>query len=137
MLDETEAENVPLLERLKFHAIVGSNLDEFFMVRVAGLKQQPTGEVGELPADGLSAHEQLVKISIRAHDLMAQQMVSLMGNLIPRLALDGTFVLVKPEQLRPTRSRTSTSAFTTRSSRSSRRSRSIPATRSRTFATRA
>src|ERR1700752_2920090 len=53
---------VPLLERLKFVAIVGANLDEFFMVRVAGLKQQLTGEGGELAADGLSAHEQLVKI---------------------------------------------------------------------------
>ena len=99
VLDEAEAEVVPLLERLKFHAIVASNLDEFFMVRVAGLKQQLTGEVGELAADGLSAHEQLVKISIRAHDLVAQQMASLMGNLVPRLAADGTFVLLKPEQL--------------------------------------
>ncbi len=101
VLDEAEAEVVPLLERLKFHAIVASNLDEFFMVRVAGLKQQLTGEVGELAADGLTAHEQLVKISARAHDLMAQQMASLMGNLLPRLAADGTFVLLKPEQLPP------------------------------------
>src|SRR4051812_17835559 len=99
VLDEAEAEVVPLLERLKFHAIVASNLDEFFMVRVAGLKQQLTGEVGELAADGLSAHEQLVKISARAHELVAQQMASLMGNLMPRLASDGTFVLLKPEQL--------------------------------------
>jgi polyphosphate kinase len=99
VLDEAEAEVVPLLERLKFHAIVASNLDEFFMVRVAGLKQQLTGDVGELAADGLSAHEQLVKISMRAHDLVAQQMASLMGNLVPRLAADGTFVLLKPEQL--------------------------------------
>ena len=99
VLDEAESEVVPLLERLKFHAIVASNLDEFFMVRVAGLKQQLTGEVGELAADGLSAHEQLVKVSLRAHELVAQQMASLMGNLMPRLAADGTFVLLKPEQL--------------------------------------
>ncbi|HSO37967.1 MAG TPA: polyphosphate kinase 1 [Labilithrix sp.] len=99
VLDEAESEVVPLLERLKFHAIVAANLDEFFMVRVAGLKTQLTGEVGELAADGLSAHEQLVKISIRAHELVAQQMASLMGNLMPRLAADGTFVLLRPEQL--------------------------------------
>jgi len=99
VLAEAENEAVPLLERLKFHAIVASNLDEFFMVRVAGLKQQQTGEVAELAADGLTAPEQLVKISARVHELTAQQMGSLMGGLLPRLASDGTFVLVKPEQL--------------------------------------
>jgi polyphosphate kinase len=99
VLAEAENEEVPLLERLKFHAIVASNLDEFFMVRVAGLKQQQTGEVGELAADGLTAHEQLVKISARVHDLIAQQMASLMGGLLPALSSDGTFVLVKPDAL--------------------------------------
>src|SRR5687768_13575354 len=74
VLAEAENEAVPLLERLKFHAIAASNLDEFFMVRVAGLKQQQTGEVGDLAADGLTAPEQLVKISSRVHDLISQQM---------------------------------------------------------------
>jgi polyphosphate kinase len=101
VLAEAENDAVPLLERLKFHAIAASNLDEFFMVRVAGLKQQLTGEVGELAADGLSAHEQLVKISARVHDLVAQQMTTLMGTLLPALASDGTFVLVKPDALAP------------------------------------
>ena len=78
VLAEAENEAVPLLERLKFHAIVASNLDEFFMVRVAGLKQQLTGDVGELAADGLTAHEQLVKISQRVHELISQQMAALM-----------------------------------------------------------
>ena len=99
VLDEADAEVVPLLERLKFHAIVASNLDEFFMVRVAGLKQQLTGEVGEIPADGLTVHEQLVKVSQRAHELVAQQQHSLINNLLPKLASDGTFVLMKPEAL--------------------------------------
>ncbi|MBX3259201.1 MAG: polyphosphate kinase 1 [Labilithrix sp.] len=99
VLAEAENESVPLLERLKFHAIVASNLDEFFMVRVAGLKQQLTGEVGELPADGLTAHEQLVKISARVHELIGQQMAALMGGLLPALATDGTFVLTKPDTL--------------------------------------
>jgi polyphosphate kinase len=99
VLAEADSEAVPLLERLKFHAIVASNLDEFFMVRVAGLKQQLTGEVGELAADGLTANEQLVKISARVHDLIGQQMASLMGGLLPALAADGTFILVKPDAL--------------------------------------
>jgi polyphosphate kinase len=99
VLAEAENDAVPLLERLKFSAIVSSNLDEFFMVRVAGLKQQLTGDVGELAADGLTAHEQLVKISARVHDLIAQQVASLTGDLLPALARDGTFVLVKPDVL--------------------------------------
>ena len=59
VLAEAESESVPLLERLKFHAIVASNLDEFFMVRVAGLKQQLTGEVDEMGPDQLTVGEQL------------------------------------------------------------------------------
>ncbi len=101
VLAEAESDSVPLLERLKFHAIAASNLDEFFMVRVAGLKQQLTGEVGEVGPDGLTPHEQLVKISARVHELAAQQMAGLMGNLLPRLAADGTFILLKPEALPP------------------------------------
>jgi polyphosphate kinase len=99
VLAEAENEAVPLLERLKFHAIVASNLDEFFMVRVAGLKQQLTGEVGEVGPDGLTPHEQLVTISARVHDLVRQQMAALMGNLLVRLAADGTFTLLKPDAL--------------------------------------
>ena len=101
VLAEAENEAVPLLERLKFHAIVASNLDEFFMVRVAGLKQQLTGDVGELAADGLTANEQLTKISVRVHELIGQQMAALMGGVLPALAQDGTFVLVKPDALLP------------------------------------
>ncbi len=65
VLAEAASEAVPLLERLKFHAIVASNLDEFFMVRVAGLKQQLTGEVGDVGPDGLTPHEQLVKLTTK------------------------------------------------------------------------
>ena len=64
---------MPLVERLKFVAIVASNLDEFFMVRVAGLKQQLSGNVAETPPDGLTAAEQLAAISARAHAMMAEQ----------------------------------------------------------------
>src|SRR5450432_3558906 len=83
VLAEALNENVPLLERLKFHAIVYSNLDEFFMVRVAGLKQQLTGEVGEFPPDGMTTVEQLAAIAARVHDLVAQQTAALTGQLFP------------------------------------------------------
>jgi polyphosphate kinase len=101
VLAEAESEVVPLLERLKFHSIVAANLDEFFMVRVAGLKQQLTGDVVEVPPDGLTPHEQLVKVSARVHEIVAQQMAGLMSLLLPRLSADGTFMLLKPEQLPP------------------------------------
>src|SRR5208283_202444 len=77
VLDEAFDHANPLLERLKFYAIVSSNLDEFFMVRVAGLKQQLTGEVGEIPPDGMTVNEALTAISARVHRLVAQQMASL------------------------------------------------------------
>src|SRR5438876_7031677 len=57
VLSESESETVPLVERLKFHAIVATNLDEFFMVRVAGLKQQLTGEIEEPAPDGMTPAE--------------------------------------------------------------------------------
>jgi polyphosphate kinase len=98
VLAEAENEAVPLLERLKFHAIVASNLDEFFMVRVAGLKQQLTGEVGEIPPDGMTVGEQLSAISSRVHELVAAQTQALTANLLPKLAAQGILV-VKPESL--------------------------------------
>ena len=100
VLAEAENEQVPLLERLKFHTIVSSNLDEFFMVRVAGLKQQLTGEVGEIPPDGLTVNEQLNAISARVHQLQTQQMSALETQLLPRLAEQG-IVLVTPAALPP------------------------------------
>jgi polyphosphate kinase len=100
VLAEADNDQVPLLERLKFSAIVSSNLDEFFMVRVAGLKQQLTGEVGEIPPDGLTVNEQLNAISARVHQLQAQQMASLELQLLPKLAEQGV-VLVTPEALPP------------------------------------
>ncbi len=100
VLAEAESETVPLLERLKFHAIVASNLDEFFMVRVAGLKQQLTGEVSEFPPDGMTVAEQLAAISKRVHELAQQQSTALNQVLLPRLTEHGIH-LVKPEKLPP------------------------------------
>jgi polyphosphate kinase len=73
VLDEARDQTVPLLERLKFLSIVASNLDEFFMIRVAGLKQQLSGNVAETAADGLTPAEQLAGISARTHAMVAEQ----------------------------------------------------------------
>ncbi|WP_445193146.1 RNA degradosome polyphosphate kinase [Sphingomonas sp. Tas61C01] len=75
----------PLLERLRFLSISGSNLDEFFMVRVAGLKGQQLKEVDRRSADGLTAGQQLGAITEEADALMASQQ-AVWGDL--RNALD-------------------------------------------------
>ncbi len=65
--------DLPLLERAKFLAIVSSNLDEFFMVRVAGLMQLRAAKVRRRDFSGLSAPAQLARISERAHTMVAEQ----------------------------------------------------------------
>ena len=72
VLEEAKDESNPLLERVKFLGIVGSNLDEFFMVRVAGLKKQIDAGVVELPPDGMTPAEQLAAIRKMAGQLMTQ-----------------------------------------------------------------
>src|ERR1044072_8289042 len=62
VLDEALDEANPVLERLKFLSIFSTNLDEFFMIRVAGLKEQIEDDVAERSLDGLSAAEQLKEI---------------------------------------------------------------------------
>ena len=59
VLDEATDDSLPVLERLKFLSIFSTNLDEFFMIRVSGLKEQIAEGVGDLSADGMSASEQL------------------------------------------------------------------------------
>ncbi len=82
----------PLLERLRFLSISGSNLDEFFMVRVAGLKGQQTQDVDRRSADGLTAGQQLSAI-VREADALMESQQAVWGDL--RVLLDdaGLFVL--------------------------------------------
>lgn len=75
VLEEAQDESNPLLERLKFLAIFSSNLDEFFMVRVAGLREQAFGGVApqDMSADGLDALTQLQQIASRVRELVDKQ----------------------------------------------------------------
>ncbi|WP_371375128.1 RNA degradosome polyphosphate kinase [Sporomusa aerivorans] len=70
VLGEADVKYKPLLERLKFVAITSSNLDEFFMIRVAGLKHQLDSGVNKVDAAGLSVRQQLVCITEDAHELV-------------------------------------------------------------------
>jgi len=93
VLEEAIDENNPLLERVKFLAIVGSNLDEFFMVRVAGLKKQVDAGVVDLPPDGLTPAEQLAEIRKVASNLIKVASDYLRNGLIPSLKKVGIFLL--------------------------------------------
>ena len=73
VLDEAFNARHPLLERLRFLSISASNLDEFFMVRVAGLRGQVSHHVSELSQEGLSAQEQLDLLNVDAQALMQRQ----------------------------------------------------------------
>ena len=73
VLHEAQDTRTPLLERVKFLAIVSSNLDEFFMKRVGGLKQQLGAGVHELSVDGRTPLEQLAECHEVVRDLKAQQ----------------------------------------------------------------
>ena len=89
-----EASNMahPLLERLRFLSISGNNLDEFFMVRVAGLKGQQLENVEERSADGLTPSQQLVALAREADDLTASQQ-EVWSSLKGQLRDAGFFVL--------------------------------------------
>lgn len=85
VLAQAEDESVPLIERLKFLCISCSNLDEFFEVRVASLKQKVERGAVQTEADGISPQELLKIISERAHDLVYKQYQLLNDELIPKL----------------------------------------------------
>ncbi|MGB5063818.1 MAG: polyphosphate kinase 1 [Candidatus Competibacter sp.] len=73
VLHEAQDERNPLLERVKFLAIVGSNLNEFFMKRIGGLKQQIGARVRELTVDGRSPEQQLSECLVVVRDIVEQQ----------------------------------------------------------------
>ena len=85
VLEEAEDARNPLLERVKFIAIVGSNLDEFFMVRVAGLKQQIEAGVHEISPDGLTPAAQLVAVRDAASKIIERSRRCLIEELLPAL----------------------------------------------------
>ena len=93
VLHEATDPRTPLLERLKFMAIFNSNLDEFFMVRVAALEQQVTAKVRKLTPDGRTPTEQLEAIRDRLLPMVIEQHQHFEKALRPQLAREGIYIL--------------------------------------------
>jgi polyphosphate kinase len=91
VLQEGLSKDLPLLERLKFLAIVGSNLDEFFLVRVAWLMRRRAANVRRRDPAGLTPAEQLQAISQRAHRMVDEQMAGI-RDVFQHLTEHGLFV---------------------------------------------
>ncbi len=99
VLSEARDKTLPLFERLKFLSITASNLDEFFMVRVASLKDMVHAKYDKEDIAGLKPQEQLEKISVKTHELVAQQYSAYNRSLVPALKQQGLCVIENHEDL--------------------------------------
>lgn len=97
VLSEARDKNLPLFERLKFLSITSSNLDEFYMVRVASLKDQVHAGYKKTDIAGMTAKEQLKAISRQTHDLVHVQYSTLNRSLVPALEKAGLHVIFEHE----------------------------------------
>ena len=93
VLEEAQDPANPLLERVKFLCIVSSNLDEFFEIRVAGLRQQRESKVSQAGPDGMGPNEQLVAISQRVRMMVDDQYRLWNETLVPGLEAQNIFFL--------------------------------------------
>jgi len=93
VLSEAQDENNPLLERVKFLSIFGSNMDEFFMVRVSGIRKLVEANVAEISSDGMTPREQLAAIRKRALDLYREAHDCYERQLLPELEKTGIHIL--------------------------------------------
>src|ERR1700694_20064 len=89
VLEEAQDPTQPLIERVKFLTIFSSNLDEFFEIRVAGIKQQIASETSEVGPDGLSPTETFNNIQRIARELVATQYKLWKEEILPQLAQNG------------------------------------------------
>src|ERR1700704_3355376 len=89
VLEEAQDPTQPLIERVKFLTIFSSNLDEFFEIRVAGIKQQIESETSDVGPDGLSPTETFNAIQRIVGELVAAQYALWNDELVPELAKNG------------------------------------------------
>jgi len=102
VLEEAEDPNTPLLERIKFLGIFFNNLDEFFMIRISGLREQLSGGVLEAALDGMSPSDQLAKIREGLLHVFSRVTRCWQDELLPQLTEAGIKILsykeIKPKQ---------------------------------------
>ena len=93
VLEEALSDNLPLLEKVKFISIFSSNLDEFYMIRISGLKEQIAANILEPTIDGLTPTEQITKIE-KALKPMIKELIDLWSdNIVPALKSHGVQLL--------------------------------------------
>jgi polyphosphate kinase len=93
VLEEARDHRHPLLERVKFLSIVSSNLDEFFMIRVAAIKEQILAGVNDPSPDGRTPAEQIQAVHLRVNRMVADMASCFWDDLHPRLAAEGIHML--------------------------------------------
>lgn len=101
VLSEARDKTLPLFERLKFLSITASNLDEFYMVRVASLKDMVHAKYTKPDIAGLTAQEQLDAISVKTHQLVELQYSTYTRSLVPALRQNGLRIIMGHEELTP------------------------------------
>ena len=99
VLNEAKDKSIPLLERLKFVSITSSNLDEFFMVRVASLKDMVHADYRKRDIAGMTASEQLERINTATRKLVESQYNTYNRSLVPLMASNGIHIIEKYEEL--------------------------------------
>lgn len=99
VLNEARDKSIPLFERLKFISITSSNLDEFYMVRVASLKDQVHANYTKKDLSGMDAKEQLTGISKRTHELVQLQYNTYNRSAVPSLEHVGLTIISEHEKL--------------------------------------
>src|SRR6476620_1242440 len=92
VLEEALDKSQPLLERIKFMSIFSTNLDEFFMIRVSGLKEQVDEGVTDLSLDGLTPAAQLKLINERLRPMLAEQVRCFKEELLPELSSENIVI---------------------------------------------
>lgn len=99
VLNEAKDKSIPLLERLKFVSITSSNLDEFYMVRVASLKDMVHADYRKKDIAGMTASEQLAAINVRTRELVDSQYHTYNRSLVPLMKANNIHIVEKYEDL--------------------------------------